>query len=309
MNCKDFNENLALYLYEELPSEQRAAYESHVNACGSCRAALDRARRLAYLLRQRPAAEPSPELLVQCRQALDEALEREELGWHGLIARWLGGVHPVPASRSIPALALLILGFGLGWTLRSRPVGVPLGPQGISSASSAGDLENVRIKDITRVAPDPETGDVHITFDAERRMTLEGSLDDPRIEQLLVNAVRNYRNPGIRRDTLDALRPHRDSPNIRQALLYAMRHDPNAGIRLEALKDVQAMEWSPEVRQAFLETLKRDTNPGVRVAAINALTQHADREALPVLQEVATTDANRYIRIKCATAVQELGGK
>ncbi len=310
MNCTEFQENLTLLLYDEVTSEQRAACESHITACGSCRTALEQARRLADILRQRPAAEPSPELLVRCRQALDEALDREELGWRGLISRWLLGLSSATASRALAAVTILLFGFGLGWMLRSRPAGIGPSPAGIAPASVVGsDFENMRIKDISRVAPDPQTGAVHITLDAERRVTLEGSLDDPHIQQVLVYALRNYDNAGIRRDTLDVLRARPDNPAVRQALLYAMRHDPNIGVRLEALQDVQAMEWTPEVRQAFMDTLKNDLNPGVRVAALSALINHADSEILPVLQQLAISDPNRSVRIKCASAVRDLAGE
>jgi len=309
MNCKEVQENLALYLYDDLAPEGGAACESHFATCSSCQAALGKARRLQDLLLKRRAAEPSPELLVQCRQALDEALDQEALGWRALIPGWLPGVSAFGASRAISVSTLLVCGFALGWTLRSRPAEVRLSPAGAAPASILGsDLENIRIRDISRVAPDPSTGDVHITMDAERRVTLEGSLDDPRIQQVLVYALMNYKNPGIRRDTLDALRARPESPSVHKALLYAMRHDPNAGVRLEALAETQTMGWSPEVRQALLEMVERDNNPGARVAAIHALVRHADNEALPVLRRLAARDPNRYVRLKCATAVRELGG-
>jgi HEAT repeat protein len=183
----------------------------------------------------------------------------------------------------------------------------------VTSAGVTGsDLENMRISGISRVAPDPKTGGVRITMDAERRVTLEGSLDDPRIQQVLVYAVKSYDNPGIRRDTLDALRSHADNPNIRQALIYAMRHDPNAGVRLEALGEVSSMKPSEDVHTALLEALEHDTNAGVRVAAVDALTDRTEMEGYDTptaeaLQQLATTDSNPYVRLKCANAVLKLG--
>ena len=144
---------------------------------------------------------------------------------------------------------------GLAWAGDCVPTpGSP--PAAISQVSNAGvassDLENMRISGISGVAPDPQTGGVKITMDAERRVTLEGSLDDPKIQQVLVYAVKSYDNPGIRRDTLDALRSHADNPNIRQALIYAMQHDPNAGVRLEALATaVCGMKSSGDVQSAW----------------------------------------------------------
>jgi len=163
------------------------------------------------------------------------------------------------------------------------------------------------------VAPDPQSGGVRITLDAERRVTLEGSLDNARIRQVLVDAVRSYDNPGIRRDTLEALRMHTDNPAVRAALLFAMRHDPNAGMRLEALKTVRGMEFGQDVRRALLGALEHDTNPGVRVAAVNALVEHAaeegqDETVMPVLVKLATSDQNAYVRLQCQAAVRKMEG-
>jgi HEAT repeat protein len=174
------------------------------------------------------------------------------------------------------------------------------------------DLENMRISGISRVVPDPQTGGVKITMDAERRVTLEGSLDDPKIQQVLVYAVKSYDNPGIRRDTLDALRSHADNPNIRQALIYAMRRDPNAGVRLEALEAVCSMKSSSDVHTALLEALEHDANPGVRVAAVDALIDHTEKEGCDVptaraLKHLAATDGNAYVRLKCSSAMMKLG--
>jgi hypothetical protein len=213
--------------------------------------------------------------------------------------------HPAPTFAV--AFSLMILGFSLGWTLRPRVMHLPSGPSAPNSASvTSPDLENMRISGISRVAPDPATGGVRITMDAERRVTLEGSLDDPRIQQVLVYAVRSYDNAGIRRDTLDALRVSSNNPNVRKALLYAMRHDPNLGVRLEALDAVRGLEWNADLRSAFLDSLEHDTNPGVRVAAIDVLASHADEAALPALLRVASSDPNRYVRLKCESAVRRL---
>ena len=310
MKCTEFEASLALYLYDELPAERGTEVEAHANACATCRGALDKARRLHTLLSQRPASVPSPDLLAQCRLALDEALERERVGWQGLLHRGLAAARLVPISPALAALGLLVFGFSAGWTLRPRlPKVLPASGGGVPPSFAAADLGNSRIRGISRVVPDPQTGEVRITLDAERRLTLEGSLDDPRIQQVLVYAMKNYDNPGIRRDTLDALRAGSDKPNVREALLYALRHDPNAGVRLEALETAQGMEWAPDVRQTLLETLQHDANPGVRVAAINVLVEHSDEEVLPVLEQLAASDRNASIRLKCVRAVRKLKGE
>ena len=176
----------------------------------------------------------------------------------------------------------------------------------------AGDLSNVHIDDITQMAPDSQTGAIRITLNAERKMTLEGSVDDPRIRDLLVNAIKGYDNAGIRRDTLDALRAGSRQPSVREALIFTMQHDPNTGMRLEALKTVQGMEWGSDLSQALIDSAGHEQNPGVRLTAIDALVNHAeqakDRTLVPELQRLAGNDSNRYVRITCAKAVHDLVG-
>ncbi len=313
MTCQKLEENLPLLLYGELTSWEQAACEEHLAGCASCRAAREKLERFHQVLAQRPQVEVSATLLAEARMALAEELDRHQHGWRTLWRHGLPILRFQPASGFALALTLILCGFGLGWGLRPHADRLTAGVPEVNNAGLASsDLENMRISDISRVAPDPQTGGVKITMDAERRFTLEGSLDDPRIQQVLVYAVKSYDNPGIRRDTLDALRSHADNPNIRQALLYAMRHDPNAGVRLEVLEAVCNMKSSNDVHTALLEALEHDANPGVRVAAVDALIDHTEKEGCDVstaqaLEQVAKTDSNPYVRLQCANAMMKLG--
>ena len=313
MECRDLENHLPLLLYGELSAREQAACEEHLAGCASCRAAREKLERFHQILSQRPQVEASAGLLAEARLALDEALERQEHGWRALWRNGLPVLRFQPASGFALALTLVLSGFGVGWGLRPHAGRLTAGVPAVNNSSVASpDLENMRISDISGVTPDPQTGGVKITLDAERRVTLQGSLDDPKIQQVLVYAVKSYDNPGIRRDTLDALSSHADNPNIRQALIYAMRHDPNAGVRLEALGAVCNLKPSDDVHAALLEALERDANPGVRVAAVDALIDRTEKEGCDVstaqaLEHLASTDSNPYIRLKCANAVMKLG--
>jgi hypothetical protein len=314
MNCKEWEQNVWLYLYDELTAEQRAGCESHLAACPGCRARLEETRRLHALLKECPSPEPTPELVVASRMGLEEALDREELGWRGLLRGWLPSFNLVPARAAATVLTLVVFGFGLGWTLRPRAEKLQQAAGGSTSLPFTGaDLSDVRINSINQVSPGPQTGEVRISLDTERRVTFEGSLDDPRIRQLLVYAVKSYNNPGIRRDTLDALRNQSDNPSVRAALLFAMRHDENAGVRLEAMNATRNMKCGRDLHQALLDTLEHDTNVGVRIAAVDTLLGHAEREGpdesvVAELQKLAASDPNPSVRMKCQSALQRMMG-
>jgi Putative zinc-finger/HEAT repeats len=323
MSCKEFEDSLTLSPYDEMPPEARAELDSHLKTCANCRARLEQMHRLHKLLSERPSSEPSPQFLAECRRALDEALDREltSVSWKKLGAELWSGLTTLPMTRASWALAVLLFGIGLGWSLRpliskmTTSAGSPPQSEGAANQASAmsPDLSNMRINAITQVSPAPgadSTGQVRITVDAERRMTLQGSLDDPHIRQVLEDALKSYSNPGIRRDSLAALQEGAvRHPSVRDALLYALQNDPNPGVRLEALKTVRKLEWSPGVQQALLKALTPANNPGVRVAALDVLVEHADKSTLPILEHLAADDSIPYVRMKSLRAVRLIEGE
>lgn len=307
MKCQEFEQRSALYLYDELPPDERADFEAHVASCEACRGALERTRRFEHMLESCPKPEPSPDFVAHCRMELDDALDREQLGWRGILGAWFWNASPFSASRGVAVAALIVLGFGLGWTLRPRVGSLPSITQ--AGQASSFDLNKYRVTSISQVAQDPQSGGVRITLDAERRVTLEGSLDDPRIREVLVNAMKNYDNPGIRRETLDVLRSNPEEPSIREALMHAL-HDGNPGVRLAALSTVNHMECGNDTHGALVSVVEKDPNAGVRTAAIDALVEHiqsegADEEVTACFEKLAAKDPDAAVRLRCISALRK----
>ncbi|MCI0402096.1 MAG: HEAT repeat domain-containing protein [Acidobacteria bacterium] len=305
MKCKHIEEKLPLYFYEELVADERAEVEAHLAECAHCAEVAAEFGRLRAALDERPIPEPSPTLLVHCRSDLEEALDREQTGWRALVRGWFGQAPGQPALRWASAVAILVVGFSAGWTMQGKTSPAQTGGNQSERPWFGADMTGVRINGITQVAPDPQTGEVKLTLNAERQVTLEGSLDDPRIQNVLVYAMKNYDNPGIRHDSVEALGARSNNPTVREALLHAALHDPNPGVRLEALDALRESAGQAEVRGALLDVLKNDENPGVRVAAIDILLEDADDEDVPVLAELAREHQNPYVRYKCTKALRE----
>lgn len=311
MTCNEAQHYISLDLYDEISAPEREALGAHLAACAPCAEEAARERSLRSLLLRRAAPEVAPDLLVECRQALEGRLDREQHGWRNLWKSWKAfAANP---SRVASALVLLLFGFGVGWVIRPHTVRVSQGvqPSGVEPQLASfvpSDLGAIR--NISQVTREPQSDSVRITLSAERRVTLEGSLDNPSIRGILVDAMRGYSNPGIRLDAANALRQTSANPHVQEVLLYAMRHDPNTGVRLEALRSVPGMSWDIQVQTALVEAIHQDQNPGVRVAAVDTLVQHAvsrrDRQMIPVLQTLARSDANPYVRVKALNAVHDL---
>jgi len=315
MTCHDFEQSLALDLYGELRGEERIALREHLASCEHCRKAQEQSLALADLLRTHPPIEPTPGLLADARMNLEVALDREQLGWRALLRAWLPPIAAAHPARAVSAVTLVALGFSLGWLIRPRLERTIQQVTPVQNTSQGqmvgGELNSARIKSISQVAPDPETGQVRITLNAEKRVTMEGSLDDPHIRNVMIYALKSYDNPGIRLDTLSALRKGGSDPTVRDALLYALEHDQNAGVRLEALRTVGNANWNSEVAHAFLQAAEKDQNLGVREAAIDSLVSHistsGDEDLVPALQHLVGHDSDRYVRIKAMAALQQMG--
>jgi len=304
MNCAWVKSQITLYLYNELDDPERAEVEQHVERCAACAGELERERRLHRALSAQPRLEVDPNLLAACRMRLADALEtdpRRASIWQRLGVLF-AGLHL--NLRPTLAALLVVAGFVGGWTLSAyrERIAANLPP---TLAGSIADLNLANVSNINSIRPGPKGG-LAIEFDTTRHAVLTGAPDDPRIEQLLVFAARNYSNPGIRLDSIDVLKNRAGDQQIREALVSAARTDQNVGVRLKALEALRGLGADDEVKQALLDVLHADDNAGVRIEAINQLGKLQDRSMVPLLQQLAAGDPNSYVRLRSASALRDL---
>jgi hypothetical protein len=295
----------ALFLYGELSFDEEERVDVHLDGCAECRAAMERERAL-HAAFDGVAAEPAASLLRECRTELRVALEhepipagsrdqagsREPAGWWDRFVNALGGASIL---RPVGAVALLAIGF-FGARL------TPLFNTGLSENLLAGTSQ----AGIARVS-DVETqtdGSVRIVVDETRQRTISGNLDDQQIRTLLLEAVRDPSNPGLRTDSVALLSHRAQSAEIRNALVYLLGHDPSDGVRLKAMEGLKASAAEPEVRDALARALLNDTNPGVRTQAFDMLIPGPGDRSLPnldpamigTLQELMVRENNPSVR-------------
>jgi len=298
MNCEWVKANAALYVYDELGDDARHELERHVERCPVCAVEVKAERDLRAMMSALPAAEPSANLLAAARIRLQEALESEQqsTGWRRFTFDLAGWLHQV---RFSPALAAVIFMIGLSsgilttYRMVSGAGGQPVarGPRPLVAAEAS-------IAGIRAINPDPNSNQVEIKYDTLTPQALQGSLDDPRIQQLLLFAARNNLNTGVRIDSINLLTRKPEDSRIREALMYALRYDRNPGVRLKAIDGLAPyVAEDTRVRDAMLEALVNDANPGVRTRAIRILqTCKVDSSVRQVLRQLADKDQNEYIR-------------
>lgn len=291
MTCHEATEQFPLYAYGELDPEIEEAVEAHLAACANCQAAFAKHRAFMDLLDRREDAHEAA-FLAQARMDLRRQLNAEAAHPSGNWLHNLWNFH-IPFRVPVGALALIAVGF-----FAARYTPEKFG--GIRAGITAPMFSNVQ-----SIEPD-SSGHVQLTVDEVQRRVVSGSLDEPRIQQLLLEAVREESNPGVRVESIGVLKNNADSEQVRRALIDAVSHDPNPGVRLKALEGLKPYAGDPDVRKMLTNVLLKDDNAGIRVQAIDLLEAHHDDSIVGVLQDVVRTEDDGYIRNRARDLLQTM---
>ncbi len=296
MNCEWVKSNITMFVYDELADDSRFELEQHVARCAECALELKAVRGFRDMMATFEQPEPSPNLLATSRMKLQESLEtaEQQKGFRLFFdpAAWL---HQLKFSPALAA-ALLIVGFaggiGTAWKMVPRNNFTPTTTTTTTDASIAG------IRQITQV---PGTDKVEINYDTTVPQKAEGSMNDARIQKLLLFAARSNYNPGVREDAVSQLASKPDDSRIREALKSSLLYDSNPGVRLKSLDALGPyVKDDTTVRDAVLAALQTDGNPGVRAEALHLLQPvRADSSVRTVISRLATEDKSDFIRTQC----------
>jgi hypothetical protein len=296
MTCDSVQRAIPLYLYGELPGEVEEEVEAHTATCKDCSMNLELQREFSRNLNEHEL-EPSLDLLVECRRSLTVELKKQEAASvpAGLAAVW-NRIFGFPVNRfRIPAGAIAVFALGLFAAripqLNSVLTGAP---------QQAGLISTVR-----SIEPD-RTGRILISIDDTQRRVISGGMDEDKIRQLLLAAMHEQSNPGVRVESVSVLKDMAGSEDVRHALLEALLHDQNVGVRLKALEGLQQFGYDPGVRRTLTSVLMKDSNEGVRIGAIDLLTSRHDDSIVGMLQSLVHKDDNDYVRMRCFRALQEM---
>lgn len=310
MNEEYLQDQVSLYLYDELEDDQRIAFEAELERSPELRAALETEKTFLRGLNQRSAPQPSDALLAECRHDLMREVYRSSRGgpepttwWQSFMAG-LGGMRM--AWQPTAAFALVALGFWGGSSTGGDWRALLNGGSGDAPSVQTGSMVTApaeSMAEVQSVELDEQRGDVEIVI--EERRTIRGNPSDPFIRQLLISSVEGSYS-GARLESLEALGQRTGDAEVRRAMIRALLDDENPGVRLNALGSLAAHKNEPEVRRALIQALENDINVGVRVQVIDLLTESPDGELTGVLQRIVREESNNYVRMRSEQALHAL---
>ena len=252
MTCDAAVTLIPLYFYGELPAEQEESLEAHLHECAPCAREVERQRLLRAAL-DRARAEPSELLLEDCRAELMAAIDggaqpapvyrppaRVKGAWRlflEALAEPFGGFERW--QQPVGAVALVALGF-----FSARFAGLAPGAAQVAALSGSPEVYST----VRSVQPD-DAGRVRIAFDETRRREIDGRMEDPAIQRLLLAASLNITPPCAWLPSGCWSAP--GSSEVRDALLNALLHDSNVGVRMKALEGLKPLAGDPQVRKSL----------------------------------------------------------
>jgi HEAT repeats/Putative zinc-finger len=306
MKCEWVRENIVLHVYGELADDARHELEQHIARCADCALELRAEQNFHELLSSDRAEEPSPNLLTSSRMRLQEGLETTQQGawWHRLAfdpANWLRQIRFSPALAS----AILIFGFAGGMLTAYRVI--PQTPLQVGQNPVQNPQQEASISGIDSVSQAPGTNQITIKYNTVSTQEASGSLNDQKIQQLLLFAARNN-NSGVRVDSVDLLAKSSSDLQVREALIYALQNDTNPGVRLKSLDALgNYVKSDTNVRDAVLRALVNDSNQGIRIEALRLIEPvKADGSVRGVLMALASKDQSTYIKSQARTIIAQL---
>ncbi|MGA2538230.1 MAG: HEAT repeat domain-containing protein [Terracidiphilus sp.] len=310
MNCELAHERIVTAAYGELPDEQMHELERHMTGCPDCHTDREQLLALQVLAGANPVIEPSANLVARSRQRLEEALDAlPPKRWYERLSQRMVNNFASLQAAPVAACLMLLVGAGAGClgtyeVQLNRAAQEAAKPHQLDTARGGTVQPTAEIASISSIERQPNSEIVEVRYNQLVPEQMEGSLDDPKIRELLMVASENSTSSDVRDDSVGLLAAecragHKcQASGIRDALMVALRYDKNAGVRLKALDGLQPyVGEDTRVRDAVLEALLNDPDPRIRTEAVGILEPvEADTTVRQVLHTVAHSDQNPHIR-------------
>jgi hypothetical protein len=160
-------------------------------------------------------------------------------------------------------------------------------------------------------------------FDAGVRLdcldALKAQARDAQVRKALLLAARKDQNPAVRMKALEALKDSAADDAVREALLDALAHDVNPGVRVEVVNMLvhslehesrgSSMVSYPKIAGApeNLDDQADDIQISSSDESSAMIMDASSEKVIRTLEELQKRDPNRYVRLRSAAALRQIG--
>jgi len=267
MNCQRIQESFIDYQSGTLPAAESAEVREHLKSCIPCQREWAGLQATLLHLDRLPAPEPSPRLRANFYTLLEEHRRAADdpgpfAVMRGRLDRFFAALLPArPALQFALSLALLA-------------AGLLLGARYFHKAGPAADP-----------AMEAQLADLRAQL-----QSVGNKVES--VDQLLNNSLIQQRSTTERlKGVLATLDLKQADQKVLNDLIGALAFDPSINVRLAAIDALYPHADSNTVRAGVLASLPREQSPLVQLAMIDFLVAARDREAAPMLENLARNES------------------
>ncbi len=315
MKHNEYKKMINFSLYGDLSEEEKHLLADHLNTCEQCRTELEQQKYFLKMLNKSQNIKVSDNLLSEARAQLRGALRSEKFKNYSVssLSDWIVSFFSSPPKFALGSLILLAAGFVLGGIFYSKQEVIIRNNEEPFTKSSFSQSDT-RITNLQFIDSDLNDGKIEFTFDAVKRVKLDGQVNDPEIQNILTYAMLNEQNPGSRLNSISLMDSYGNvsaDEEIMDALITVIMTDQNPGVRMEALKLVSKFNYDESLKQAYLHVLLNDSSSALRITSLNALIKavksghQLKQNDIELVMKQAKQDNNNYIRLKSKTLLEE----
>ena len=199
---------------------------------------MEQLQALQVLAGANPVIEPSAKLVARSRQRLEEALDAlPPKRWYERLSQRMVNNFASLQAAPVAACLMLLVGAGAGIlgsyeVQQNRALQEAGKPNQMDTARSGGLVQpTAEIANISSIERQPNSEIVEVRYNQLVPQQMQGSLDDPKITELLMLASANSGSEGVRNDSVGLLAAECrighscQAAGVRDALMVALRYD------------------------------------------------------------------------------------
>jgi hypothetical protein len=310
MDHNSYKEKLQMYFFDELSSKEKEEMEYHLKNCNECTNELHELQQLRSFLSLKKQ-NVSNTLLDEARSELRTRvrIERNRKSLRSRFIEFTGNIIFFQPAYIFSSIALVAAGIFAGYLLFKSPAEIYAPDINLSSSE-----ENIKINNVKFIDSDASDGQIEFIFDAVKKVHVKGNIKDDQVRSVLMFAMLNEDNPGVRLNTLNFINEIKSGqidPEVKAAVMAVVKYDNNPGVRREAFALLKKLPFDDEIKNTYLHVLMNDSVSGLRIEAINGLFNAAQngelftQDELSVFKQKMHGDDNSYIRLRAQTVLKE----
>jgi hypothetical protein len=310
MDHNNYKEKLQMYFFDELSSKEKVEMEYHIKNCNECSNELKELHQLRSFLSLKKQ-NVSDTLLDEARSELKTRIriEKNKKSLRSRFIEFKGNINFLQPAYVFSSIAFVAAGVFAGYLLFKSPAEIIAPDINLSAVE-----ENIKINNVKFIDSDASDGEVEFIFDAVKQVHVKGNIKDEEVRSVLMFAMLNEDNPGVRLNTLNFINEIKSGqidPEVKAAVMAVVKYDNNPGVRREAFALLKKLPFDDEIKNTYLHVLMNDSVSGLRIEAINGLFNAAQngelftQDELSVFKQKMHGDDNSYIRLRAQTVLKE----